>query len=688
MNPLACDCELMWLSSWSENSSVRLLPTPKCSTPAPFKNMSLKKLKIGIDLHCDSPFQPPILELIPGNDQVIFEGDSLTLRCRAPRLAIGDIREYEELPARSNLFWGWSNDLIGYDNKEIRILDPQKQFPSIIINDHHLSDSGLLDSILIIPHVSQAHSGLFDCRLKSQMKSKSIKVIVITEKTKYCPAIDTSGNKGSYSWPKTMIKKLVRLPCQSSASAFASYMCNENGLWINLNTTLCPFVNEITKILEQYSKVNLTISKGNILESARHLNNLTAIYYNKINDPMDLVFIAKTIQNYLEFLRQEKDLGSILLNIISNTLRTTGYLFQEAQKIDSSCNRIIHAAETVVHYIPISQASKHNIALELFKIKADSSYTGLTCSWFNSAENKIFQCNVGQQMSLYERVDVSLQLPTSLFLQHNANQDNRTMVQQLLLTVFENANLFPLNSSDMKVTSKIISAKLLQLNDKVEVYNLTEPVFVVLKPWPYHNQLSSPKPAVWDSMSGKWITEPCTPSSTINDGMLVFTCNRLGVYGLLQNAKYLNDFSEDDKAGAKFRFSPYGIYIGSTILFILSWINIATYIVYGHTHILMNKRKKHSLINMFASISMLSLVYALGIYQTESYQVCQIIGVIIHYLSLSVLLWICVLVCNLYNIVTKRNDRIGSQEENRIASSSIRSTGNEPKEKKPILGMF
>lgn len=50
--------------------SVKLQPAPKCETPAPFRGVLLKKLKIGLDLHCDTPLQP-LLELRPDQDQVI-----------------------------------------------------------------------------------------------------------------------------------------------------------------------------------------------------------------------------------------------------------------------------------------------------------------------------------------------------------------------------------------------------------------------------------------------------------------------------------------------------------------------------------------------------------------------------------------------------------------------------------------
>lgn len=49
--------------------SVKLQPAPKCETPAAFRGLLVKKLKVGHDLHCDTPLQP-LLELKPDQDQV------------------------------------------------------------------------------------------------------------------------------------------------------------------------------------------------------------------------------------------------------------------------------------------------------------------------------------------------------------------------------------------------------------------------------------------------------------------------------------------------------------------------------------------------------------------------------------------------------------------------------------------
>lgn len=75
-NPLACDCNLLWLIPWSSNMSVKLQPPPKCETPSAFRGLLVKKLKVGQDLHCDTPLQP-LLELKPDQDQVHYFDENL-----------------------------------------------------------------------------------------------------------------------------------------------------------------------------------------------------------------------------------------------------------------------------------------------------------------------------------------------------------------------------------------------------------------------------------------------------------------------------------------------------------------------------------------------------------------------------------------------------------------------------------
>ncbi|CRK87588.1 CLUMA_CG001385, isoform A [Clunio marinus] len=686
-NPLACNCELLWIVDYVKNYSIKLKPPPKCATPEEFKGHAIKKIHIGIDIHCSaSVTNQPQLDLIPDRTQLIFEGDSLTLTCRAPRLALGSMREQEDFATKSNVFWGWSEKIVSPGSKEdVVFLNPTEKFPSVSIDERHFSDSGILYSVLKIPHVTRNHSGLFDCTLQQKDDghlSKRVSVLVISDKTKYCFAQETSDNKGIFSWPRTIRGNTVRLPCaiDGVGSSSATRRCNETGLWENVDDSSCPYIRETTRILEQFAKVNLTIARGSVLESAKRLRTFTAKNSReRFKDPVDVIYIGKTVQNYLEFINMEKELSSIIIDIVSNVMEFPKKLLEHAQFIDGTCKKLIEAAEEAASYTTSADSQKQNLAIELFKIPMDI-IVGITCSWIKIDNSRIFQCNTAsrtQSLAFHEKnIEASIQFPAT---QYSGSQTHR-----LLVSVYQNNNFFPQNKSqgNFLITSNIIGAKLVgpAIPSPMAPKNLSDSIFIALKAAPFHDNISLPKPVWWDPEmndgSGGWSLNQGCQSLHYSHGIQMFSCNRLGFYGLVQHAGALNDFP-DENAGAKFRFSPFGFYLGAFILFFTMWINIVTYVLYFN-QIMMGRRIKHSLINTWLSIASLVFIFAVGIFQTEDYKMCQFFGVSIHYLSLCVLLWICVSVSNMYKRVS-RNDRIAIEDE---------LPREEPRTKKPILGLY
>ena len=298
-------------------------------------------------------------------------------------------------------------------------------------------------------------------------------------------------------------------------------------------------------------------------------------------------------------------------------------------------------------------------------------------------KNRIFQCNTankGQSLAFHERnIEASIQFPSSMF-PSTILTSQTVNTQRLLVSVYENNKFLSQNNTfaNYQVTSHIIGAKLIGAPPK----NLSDPIFIVLKSQPFHKAISIPKPVWWDSElndgSGGWSMQGCHSSHYLH-GMLVFACNKLGgYYGLIQHVSALNDFPEDELAGAKFRLSPIAVYLGSAILFICMWILIATYVGF-FKEIQMSRRIKHALINLWFVISLLVFILAVGIYQTEDYKMCQFFGIAIHYLSLCVLLWICVAVSQFYKLIS-RNDRICMENEE--------IPREEPRMRKPIMGIY
>lgn len=450
---------LIWVNEWSKNTSVKLTSTPKCNSPFSSKGKPLKKLK----LHCDGEagvHSISNLELKPMHNQIVFEGDSLSLRCRS--LTVGSTRGQIK---DAQVTWSWKNR------------DPSSYFDKIKIENRSFADNGFVESQLKIDRIQKSHSGDWYCHLLSESgnHSTAISVIVLSDDSKYCPQVDTKNNKGIYFWPKTIVGFTVDLPCVikqpsivgNKVEPHAVYTCNEGGFWENLNTTLCPYVSETTRILEQFSQVNLSIAKGSVLDSALKLKNFTGTGKN-LTDAMDIVFISKTVENYLMFVKNEKELGYVLVDIVATIMQLSKTLLFDAQRESIACSRLVRSLETICKDIPTFQSHKANLVVEEFG--GTGAFSGIRCIWYTNNQGdkvtkRFFHCSTNNRTTLLgssDRViEASIQIPSSLFTQLEVQGKLTNNIWQLIVSMYENNNLFPgpLNSYE-DVTSCVIGSKL------------------------------------------------------------------------------------------------------------------------------------------------------------------------------------------------------------------------------------
>ncbi|XP_076245480.1 remoulade [Calliopsis andreniformis] len=674
-NPWTCDCKLYWFSNWISNSSIKFNPAPKCVSPLSVKGEFIKKLKYLENIQCQ--WLPPTIELRPLHNQVVFAGDSLTLKCRAPSIM---------KDKNAKLSWLW------YPNTTTEIMDlnaftdPQKRLSNIKIDNRYLADSGIVDSSLSIISVKEEHNGQWNCLLVSVSgnRSKAISIIVISDQTRYCPLAVTRNNKGIYTWPRTVVGWKAELPCEGNhltglmqMPLKASYHCNVIGYWENLNTDLCPYISHITKSLEQFSKVNLTLTKMSLLETAKKFKNYTE-HGIKVTDPVEVNFITQTIENYINFLIEEKELGTMLIDVISTVINLPKNILRKAEISFKSCTRLIKAVEKIIEFTPFIQFYKKNIALEEFRLKRDS-FTGLICTWYSNIvhngnpEARFLQCTTNNRtnpINIKDRViEASIHLPASL-LQYS----QESVTQRLMISVYSNGRLFPktINNNDMAITSCVIGSKLFGIS----VENLSEPVYVMLRAPLYYYAGHKLLPVVWDetlNKSGGWTNDGCHLRNVINN-LIIFHCNRLGYYGLLQDISYLNQ--DGSFTRPKFKYSNPAIYIGSIVMITCLIITSVTYII-CYTSITMPKKAKHCVINTWCAMALLSFAYSIGIHQTENIRICQSVGLILHYFSLCSLLWMAVSASNMY----KKFSKLDFED---ISDNELQ----DPPVPKPLLGLY
>ncbi|XP_023288485.1 adhesion G protein-coupled receptor A3, partial [Orussus abietinus] len=678
-NPWECDCNLYWFISWMHNFSVKMSPSTKCALPLGLKGQPLKKLKLSEDLQCQ--WSIPVVEIKPDQSQVVFAGDSITLKCRAPSI-IED--------RRAKLNWLWNPNATAETLALDAYTDPQNKLPNVIIENRYLSDSGIVDSSLQIAHVQEEHGGRWNCLLVSTHGngSRAIGVIVISDDTRYCPLTVTRNNKGIYSWPRTVVGWKVELPCEGSRLSGlmmqtplrASYQCNGMGQWEDLNTESCPYVSHTTKVLEQFSKVNLSLTKGNLLETTKKFKNYTSDG-SKLTDPIEIHFITQTIENYLRFLGEEKELGTILVDVISSVMNLPKEILKMAEVGYDSCTRLIRAVETITELTPMIQSHKKNMALEKFRVRREN-FKGLTCTWYSttvsssdSETSRTLHCATNNRTTPVntkdKTIEASIQLPASLL----THLEGFVVTHNLVISMYRDSGLFPnvLPDSKMDVTSSVIGTKL----NGTAIGNLLEPVYVMLKAPLYHYTGSRPRPVVWDSTTNGtsgWSNEGCQLSDLVNN-LIIFRCNRLGYYGLLQDTSYISR-KEGSLTGAKFRYSNPAIYIGSIVAITCLALTSVTYAI-CYASIVMPKRAKHCVVNTWVAIALLCFLYSIGIHQTENISLCQGVGLVLHYLSLCCLLWMAVSASNMYGRLSKSD--IDTMPDEELADQPIQ---------KPLLGLY
>lgn len=252
---------------------------------------------------------------------------------------------------------------------------------------------------------------------------------------------------------------------QVSLKAF--YHCNMSGQWEHLNTESCPYISHTTKILEQFSKVNLSLTKSSLLETAKRFKNYTGNGSVKLTDPVEVNFIVRTIENYLSFLIDEKELGIMLVDIVSSMMKLPKEMLKRAEINFKACTRLIKAIERIIEFTPSIQSHKKYMALEEFRVKRDS-FGGLTCTWYThtatnaDSDARFLHCTTINRTTPIntkdKAIEASIQLPASL-LQHA--QDG-VIAQQLMISMYSDGRLFPktIVNDSMDISTCIVGSKL------------------------------------------------------------------------------------------------------------------------------------------------------------------------------------------------------------------------------------
>ncbi|KAM4591738.1 adhesion G protein-coupled receptor A3 isoform 2-T2 [Odontesthes bonariensis] len=684
---LFCDCQLKWLLLWARHNSVRIGNHTVCIFPTHLHGLEFRNLREH-QLSCDGPLEIPLFQLIPSQRQLVFRGDRLPLQCTA-----------SHLDASVELHWRHNGHIV--TTQEDR---------GIYVEETLLHDCCLLTSEVILSSIDVSVAGSWECLVTSSRgnTSQQMEIVVVETSAPYCPADRVNNNKGDFRWAKTLAGILAFLPCAPSTFGSAPHpsgsaprssgqkekkawrRCDRAGRWAEEDYTQCPYASELTRVLHELTLIPINTTNAQPLGQQLVAFTSRAAHFN---DVMDVIFVTHLVERLTRLVEKRKYLGDYISDIASNMMLVEEHILWMAQNEARACTRIVQCVERIADLAltgdnqVISKVSA-NIALEAFLIRP-SNFLGLSCtvvqrspssatlplpqSHFYPDKDKSrgsdavgesllnFKCHTvnnsgspASQLSKNSVAVASIHLPlagTPISSSALQSVDNSTCRLQFI--VFRNGKLFPCtgNSSNLaddgkrrSVSTPVAFTKLDGCSRGSAVHSVT----IALR----HFALGvDPTAAYWDfdllDGHGGWRAEGCHITGSGGNTTTIH-CTHHNNFAVLMDLKKVLSFPPYPG-----EFLHPVVYACTAVMLLCLFASIITYIVH-HSAIRISRKGWHMLLNFCFHTALTFAVFAGGINRIKYPIICQAVGLVLHYSSLSTMLWLGVTARNIYKQVTKK----------------------------------
>uniref|UniRef100_A0A8D3DFL5 Adhesion G protein-coupled receptor A1 n=1 Tax=Scophthalmus maximus TaxID=52904 RepID=A0A8D3DFL5_SCOMX len=671
---LFCDCQLKWLLLWARSNSVRIGNDTVCVFPNRLHGLEFRNLREQ-QLKCDGPLEMPLFQLIPSQRQLVFRGDRLPLQCTA-----------SYVDPSVELRWRHNGHTV--TTQEDRGVD---------VEDTLLHDCCLLTSEVVLSNIDVGIAGIWECLVTSSRgnASQQMEIVVLETSAPYCPTDRVTNNKGDFRWPKTLAGILAFLPCAPATFGSAPHpsggapspagqrekkawrRCDRAGRWAEEDYTQCPYASELTRVLHELTQVPITINTTNAQPLGQQLVTFTSRAAH-FTDVMDVIF-----------------LGDYISDIASNMMLVEEHILWMAQNEARACTRIVQCVERIADLAltsdnrVISKVSA-NIALEAFLIRP-SNFLGLSCTALQrptsfapsplpdshshadrgtgrerdaAGESMLnFKCHTvnnsdspSSQISKNSVAVASIHLPPAAGAPVPAaaaaalqSVDNSTCKLQFI--VFRNGKLFPCtgNSSNLADDGKRRSVSTPVAFTKLDGCSFGSAVHSVTIALRHFALGADPTAAYWDfdllDGHGGWRAEGCHITGSGGNTTTIHCAHHNNFAVLMVNLA-----AAPQEEG---RFLHPVVYACTAVMLLCLFASIITYIVH-HSAIRISRKGWHMLLNFCFQTALTFAVFAGGINRIKYPIICQAVGVVLHYSSLSTMLWLGVTARNIYKQVTKR----------------------------------
>lgn len=265
-----------------------------------------------LNLISEWPVEVAQFELIPSFDQVVFDGDQLSLSCIVHVHADGAMTS-AHIPSFAKLTWYVNGAVLSATDSDRRrvsvsVAPPPPKLPSPAGDVHPTSSNvddmwdrnqRLVKATVDVHRLTADDTGTWTCVVEtpSGRASKSVSVSVVGHRPPsdvadvaghavlYCPSTVVETDRGRYAWPRTVVGTVRRLPCvidgrpavdvstvddrrrdddagsssrsqpTSTSSVTASFRCVSPGRWVDLDVARCQFAGIFTRTLASIASV-------------------------------------------------------------------------------------------------------------------------------------------------------------------------------------------------------------------------------------------------------------------------------------------------------------------------------------------------------------------------------------------------------------------------------------------------
>ncbi|XP_038077322.1 adhesion G-protein coupled receptor G6-like [Patiria miniata] len=428
--------------------------------------------------------------------------------------------------------------------------------------------------------------------------------------------------------------------------------------WEEQETRGCGDKKEVS--LENVVKVE--VSKGNAVEVAEFLANRTS---DSSKETADVAIVASILENIVKAGSGDKEVTELVLETVSNVIMSVGPETPDSEPTQieaGTSSAIVKSVETQIS-LTLQQEGKVSIRQDSIHVEAVSlepNLTGNGLSFVSVKQSNVTYPGQGspQEGTLagteVETLNSSV-IPRDLDVLASARlpgniinllpSPNAQLKASFLIyagdTLFQSASIREHRgegNSTRKVAGSVVSLTV----ENVELVNLTEPVVIEFKEESSEGQCVSWDFELEDGV-GDWTTDGCALAEVTNK-TIVCNCFHATNFAILVDVKGQAPDDKDDTPAKR------ALDVISQVGAALSIIALAiTLIIYLAIRKLRRGKSRQIFINFCFSLIMLYIVFVAGVDNAKgSGGGCVFVAALLHYLTLSTMMWMAVEARNMY----------------------------------------